>query len=76
MFKFERIIYLYLLFIKCFKIKNMSYLKALLKIEKIEQVYELAKSIALEYGALKSSFVETDKRLKEVNDLIKSKIEI
>lgn len=44
------------------------------KLKKMQQAYETAKTICLTYGALPSTFEETDKKINEIVEDAKSKI--
>jgi hypothetical protein len=44
------------------------------KIEKLQEIYEKSKEIAISFGAPLSSFAETDKKLSEIKDAAKNKI--
>ncbi len=52
----------------------MSNFELLRKIERIENTYNLAKEIAISFGANPESFAETDSNLAQLKKLAKDKV--
>lgn len=54
--------------------KKKFTIKHLLRVERIQMIYEDAKAIVISFGAKPETFENTDKRLKEIKDMIKKDV--